>query len=356
MEKRDLYEVLGVARTAPPEELKKAYRQLAFKYHPDKNPENPEAEQKFKEVSSAYEVLSNPEKRELYDRFGHEGLQGQMGGAPEDIFQQFQEMFEGMFGGGFFQGNGRGRGGPRAQRGRDIRADVKLSLKEAVFGCKKELNVAYPQPCEECSGSGAAKGSAKVTCKMCRGHGQIAHGGGMFVISQTCPTCAGEGSVIKDPCGKCKGRGETRLEKMVKVGIPAGVDNGQAVQCRGQGEVGRNGGPAGNLLVVVEVDADTTFQREDYDLLCELPLTFPQVALGATVEVHTLDDKVLKVEVPAGTQPGHAFTFRGEGVPLRERGGRGDLHVVAKVEVPKRLNDKQKKLLKELEKALAEHR
>jgi len=358
--KRDYYEVLGVARTASPDEVKKAFRQLAFKFHPDRNPNNPDAEKSFKEVSEAYDVVSDTRKRELYDAYGHAGLEGQSFRPAEDLFEQFQDMFADFFGasfGGFgFGGAAKAqqRGGPRATRGRDVRTAVRLSFKEAVLGCKREINVAYPQNCAECSGSGAAKGSAPTTCGTCRGRGQVAHGAGGFVISTTCPECGGRGSVIKQPCGECRGRGEVRQERKVKVSIPAGIDHGQAVRISGLGEPGQNSGPAGNLLVSVEVEPDPRFQREGFDLAMEVPLSFPQAALGSSVQVTTVDDRPLKVTVPPGTQPGTTFVFENEGVPYVDGSGRGKLVVVAKVEVPKKLSDKQKKLLKDLERALAD--
>lgn len=355
VQKRDYYEVLGVARTASADEIKKSFRQLAFKHHPDKNPDDSEAERLFKEVSEAYDVLSDRNKRELYDAYGHAGLEGQSFRPAEDLFEQFQDMFADFFGGSFgFGSSPRGRGGPRVTRGRDMRTTVRLTFKEAVLGCKRELNVTYPQPCEACSGTGAAKGAAQSTCGTCRGRGQVAHGAGGFVITSTCPECGGRGSVIKQPCTECRGQGETQTQRKVKVSIPAGIDHGQAVRIGGLGEPGQHGGPAGNLLVGVEVEPDETFQRDGFDLATEVPISFVQAALGSTVEIPTIGDGKVKLTVPPGTQPGDVFTFDGEGVPYVDRRGRGKLLAVVRVAVPKRLTDAQKKVLRELEKALGE--
>ncbi len=357
MQKRDYYEVLEVTRTASADEMKKAYRSLAFKFHPDRNPDNPDAEKQFKEASEAWDVLSDPRKRELYDAYGHAGLDGQSFRPAEDLFEQFQDMFADFFGGSFggfsFGGSAGGRPkGNRAARGRDVKTSVRLSLKEAVLGCKREISVQYPIKCVECEGSGAAKGSGPTTCARCRGRGQVAVGTGGFVMSSLCPDCGGRGTVIHTPCTACRGRGETRQEKKVKVSIPAGIDNGQAIRLGGLGEQGHHGGPNGNLLVAVEVEDDPRFHREGSDLATEVPVSFSQAALGASIEVPTLDEKQLKLSVPPGTQPGQIFTFEDEGVPHVDGPGRGRLLVIVKIEVPRKLNDKQRKALKELEKLL----
>jgi molecular chaperone DnaJ len=358
VQKRDYYEVLGLSRSAGADEIKKAFRQLAFKFHPDRNPNDPEAERAFKEVSEAYDVLSDGRKRELYDAYGFAGLEGQAFRPAEDLFEQFQDMFADFFGASFGfggMGGGRGRGGQsRATRGRDMRTAVRLSLREAVFGCKREITVGYPQQCEECSGSGAARGSSPVTCGSCRGRGQVAHGAGGFLITTTCPECAGRGTVIKQACAACRGRGEVRSERKVKVSIPAGIDHGQAVRIAGLGEPGQQGGPAGNLLVVVEVEPDPRFQREGVDLATEVPVSFTQAALGGTVEVQTLDEQTLSLTIPPGTQPGDTFTFEREGVPYVDGRGRGSLVVVARLEVPRTLTEQQKQALRALETAFAE--
>lgn len=363
VQKRDYYEVLGVSKEAAPDEIKKAFRQLAFKYHPDKNPDNPEAELAFKEVSEAYDVLSDRNKRELYDAYGHAGLEGQQFRPAEDLFEQFQDMFADFFGASFgFGFNGGPRGGasrgrngqPRPTRGRDVRTSVQITLREAVLGCKREITVGYPQACTACEGSGAAKGSAPVTCGTCRGRGQVAHGAGGFLITTGCPECGGRGTVVKQACTDCRGRGEVRQERKVKVSIPAGIDHGQAIRIAGLGEQGSNGGPAGNLLVGVEVEPDPRFHREGADLATEVAVSFPQAALGTTLEIPTIDEKTLKVSIEPGTQPGATIVFENQGVPYVDRSGRGRLVAVVRVEVPKKLSEKQRKLLKELEKEFAE--
>ncbi|MBL8682646.1 MAG: molecular chaperone DnaJ [Myxococcales bacterium] len=359
MDKRDYYEVLGVSKGANADEVKKAFRQLAFKYHPDRNPDDPSAEAKFKEASEAYDVLSDAQKREMYDQFGHAGLNGEGFRPADDLFEQFQGMFADFFGGGFgFGGAPKGRGGaqkgPRPTRGRDVRTGVRITLKDAVLGCKRDLDVAMPKMCADCNGSGAAKGAAPVTCNACRGRGQVTHGAGGFIIQTTCPECSGRGSVIKQACTACKGHGEVREDKKVKVAIPAGIDHGQMIRLSGLGEAGSNGGPAGNLLVAVEVEEDPRFERDGYDLATEVAISFPQAALGAKVEITTIDERTLSVEIPPGTQPGAVFTFENEGVPYVDSHGRGRLAVIAKVEVPKKLSGKQRKAMEELARALSE--
>jgi molecular chaperone DnaJ len=355
VQKRDYYEVLGIERRASSEEIKKSFRQLAFKYHPDRNPDDAKAELAFKEISEAYDVLSDANKRELYDTYGHAGLEGQQFRPPEDLFEQFQDMFADFFGASFGVGfGGRGRGQARVTRGRDVRTSVRLALKEAVLGCKRELRIGYPQRCGACDGTGGLRGAAPSTCGTCRGRGQVAHGAGGFLITSTCPDCGGRGTVIKQACPECRGRGELLQERKVKVSIPAGIDHGQAVRLGGLGEPGRGGGPTGNLLVAVEVESDPKFHREGFDLATEVVLTFPQAALGATVEVPTIDDRTLRLAIPPGTQPGQNFVFEREGVPFVDRNGRGRLVAVARVDVPRKLSDRQKKLLKELEQVLTE--
>ncbi len=359
--KRDYYEVLGVKKNASPDEVKKAFRSLAVKYHPDKNPDDPEAEGRFKEASEAYEVLSDTSKRKMYDAYGHAGLEGQGFHPPEDIFVQFQDLFSEFFGGGFGQGGGR-RAGPaqgarqskRPQQGRDLRTQVQLTLREAVFGVKRDVNVVYAATCASCEGSGAEKGSSPVACSTCRGRGQVAHGGMGFMVSMPCNDCGGSGQVIGKPCKDCRGRGELRAEKKVKVSIPAGIDHGQAIRVPGHGEAGVNGGPAGNLLVVIEVQPDGRFERHDNDLVAEVPVSFTTAALGGSVEFTNLDDQTVRVDIPAGTQPNTPITLRGLGVPFVDGGGRGSLVAVVRVEVPKKLNAQQKKLLVELASSFGE--
>lgn len=356
--KRDYYESLGVQKTATADEIKKAFRKEAFKYHPDRNEGNAEAEAKFKEVTEAYDALSDAEKRKIYDQYGHAGLEGQGMRPPEDIFEQFQDLFADFFGSGFGGGGGgRGRGGgrnsqPRVQPGRDLRTGVRLNLREAVYGTKRDVSVVFPAVCGTCNGSGAAKGSAPVTCGSCKGRGQVTQGSMGFMIAMPCPECGGAGKVIGKPCGDCRGRGEVRSEKKVKVSIPAGIDHGQAIRVAGHGEPGPNGGPPGNLLVVVEVEQDSKFQREGNDLLVEVPVAFHTAALGGTAELSNLDGTSVSVNIPPGTQPNTAFTLEGIGVPYVDGNGRGNLIAVARVEVPRRMNARARKALEEFARAL----
>lgn len=359
--KRDYYEVLGVKKAATADEVKKAFRSLAVKYHPDKNPDNPEAEGKFKEASEAYEVLSDGNKRKMYDSYGHAGLEGQGFQPPEDIFVQFQDLFSEFFGAGFGGaqqqrrgGGGGARQGKRAQQGRELRTQVQLTLREAVYGVKRDVTVVYPAACATCEGSGAERGSAPVACSTCKGRGQVAHGGMGFMVSMPCSDCGGSGQVIGKPCKDCRGRGEVRAEKKVKVSIPAGIDHGQAIRVPGHGEAGLHGGPAGNLLVVIEVAPNDHFERHENDLVSEVPISFASAVLGATIEFTNLDDQVVQIVVPPGTQPNTALTVRNLGVPFVDGTGRGNLVVVVRVEVPKKLNAQQKKLLVELAHAFGE--
>jgi molecular chaperone DnaJ len=355
MSKRDYYEVLGVDRSASLSDIKKSYRKLALELHPDRNPDDPQAEDKFKEASEAYGVLSDQQKRALYDQYGHRGLQSQGQGFTDvqDIFSQFSDIFSDFFGGG---GGGapfgrRTRGGP--ERGADLRTGVRLSLKDAAFGLKKEISLTHPGPCQKCDGSGA-KGGKRKPCPRCQGTGQITHSRGFVLLQTSCPNCQGMGSTVEDPCDECRGSGQVEIKRSVKVTFPAGIDHGQTLRVPGQGLAGRSGGPAGNLYVEVAVDNDERFTREGYDLIHEITLSFPQAALGIDVDVPMLDDTNLSVEIPAGTQPNEAVTVRGKGVPRLNGSGNGDLHVLVHVQVPKRLSSKAKKLLKELEETLGE--
>ncbi|HJL18951.1 MAG TPA: molecular chaperone DnaJ [Sandaracinaceae bacterium LLY-WYZ-13_1] len=353
MSKRDYYEVLGVDRSVSTADLKKAYRRLALKHHPDRNPDDPEAEARFKEVSEAYSVLSDDEKRAIYDRYGHAGLQG--GGQPgfgsvEDIFTHFGDIFGDLFGMG---GMGGPFGGRRRRdmpvRGADLRVGLRLTLEEAAFGCQKEVEVSYPAPCSSCGGTGAEGGELRV-CDSCNGAGQVAINRGAFMLSTTCPSCGGRGRIPESACASCEGSGEEHVDRRVKVSIPAGIDEGQSLRLANQGQPGMRGGPPGHLFVVVDVKPHEHFQREGYELLYELGLSFPQAALGGEVEVPTLGDEgTVKVEVPAGVQPGDHLVVRGEGVPRLDGRGRGDLVVVAQVDVPQKLSTKARQLLLELQ-------
>ncbi|MEM7433783.1 MAG: molecular chaperone DnaJ [Myxococcota bacterium] len=357
MDKPDYYEVLEVSRQVTVTELKKAYRQKALEFHPDRNPDNPEAEERFKLCAEAYAVLSDPNKRETYDRFGHAGLGG--GGAPGfgdigDVFSQFQDIFADIFGGGFgFGGFGRRRRDPNGpQRGADVRTDIVLTLREAAFGTKSEVDLSHPSPCEACHGTGALDGEL-VACETCGGRGQVARAQGAFVMTTTCPTCRGRGSLPKAMCDECDGTGQQDLERVVKVNVPAGVDSGQTLRLTGQGQAGSRGGPAGDLYVTVRIAPDEDFQREGFDLIQRVEVTYPQAAMGAKVEVPVLDEDESAsqtLKIPSGTQPGDTLIMRGEGVPRLNGRGRGDMACVVEVVVPKKLSREQKRLLKDLDK------
>lgn len=361
MAKRDYYEVLGVERSATADQLKKAYRKLALELHPDRNPDNPQAEEGFKQASEAFAVLSDPQKRERYDAYGHAGLEAAGFSGVSDlgsIFDQFRDIFGGgdVFGfGDLFGGGRRGRrDGP--QRGADLRAMIELTLAEAAFGTKKELALAHPAPCPKCEGSGAAPGSKRETCATCQGRGQVAHSRGAFVLSTTCPKCHGEGSTVQQPCPDCRGHGEVNVERRVKVTVPAGIDDGQTLRVAGQGQPGRRAGPAGHLYVTVQVAPHAELTRDGNDLVYELTLTFPEAALGAEVQVPKLDGGHATVKVPAGIQPGESVVLEGQGVPRIDSRGRGNLVAVVHVDVPKKLDGKTKKLIQELAKELGPSR
>jgi len=362
MSKPDYYEVLEVSREVTVSELKKAYRKKALELHPDRNPDNPEAEEQFKVCAEAYAVLSDPQKRQLYDRFGHAGLGG---GAPGfgdigDVFSQFQDIFGDLFGGGGgfgFGGFGRRRRDPNAPtRGADIRTDVSLTLREAAFGATREIDLSHPSPCEACHGTGAENGELE-SCAGCGGRGQVARAQGAFVMTTTCPTCQGRGVRAKAACKECDGGGQVDVERVVKINVPPGVDTGQSLRLSGRGQDGARGGPAGDLYVTVHVEPNEEFRREGFDLVHHLSVTYPQAALGAKVEVPALEedeDATETVKIPAGIQPGETLVVRGAGVPRLHGRGRGDLICVVEVEVPKRLSREQKRLLKELDRTFDE--
>jgi molecular chaperone DnaJ len=346
-EKRDYYELLGVQRDASTDDIRKAYRKLALQYHPDRNKGSAEATDKFKAVTEAYQVLSDGEKRQLYDQFGHAGVEGRvdLGG---DIFSHFQDLFSEFFGGlGGFGGPRRRRRGP--QRGQDLRMEQVLDLDEAVLGCKRELSVHSPVECTECGGTGAEPGTSPSTCPTCRGTGQISTGRGFVVFSQTCPACAGEGAIIESTCSSCGGAGWEEQSRSVTVTFPPGVDNGHRLRVAGQGVAGRRGGPPGDLYVDVHVRPHERFKRDGIDLITHATISFPDAALGTSVSIPLLDESVHELAIPAGTQPGQVLSVPGKGAP--EIGSRavGGLHVVVQVAVPKRLSKRAKKLLKELE-------
>ena len=344
----DLYEVLGVARDASSSDLKKAYYRLAKKYHPDHNPNDKEAEDKFKEAAEAYQILADDDQRARYDRFGMDGVKGGGGGGfnnADDIFSAFGDMFGDFFG-------GRGGGGRRQQRGADLRVDLNLTFAEAVWGVSKEVKVSRDISCTTCSGSGAKAGSKPEPCKTCQGKGQVFHAQGFFMVQTTCPQCRGAGKTIKDPCEDCRGRGVTAETSTLNVTVPAGVDDGQSLRLAGKGEqVPGGGGGAGNLYVVLHVQGDERFRREGADILTEVHIGMAKAALGGEVEVFTLDDKCTgsaSIEIKPGTQPGDHIVRRGGGIPRVGEAGRGDQVVRFNVEVPKKLTSRQEELLREL--------
>ncbi len=354
-EKRDYYEVLGVSRTATAEEIKKAYRKLAMQYHPDRNPGNEEAAEKFKEASEAYEVLSDSTKRQRYDQFGHEGMKSTFGPGGFDFGRDFtqgadlQDILGSLFGGGFgdfFGGGGRSRPRNSAQRGNDLRFDLEIDLEEAIFGSHRDLDLPVSDTCPDCGGSGAAPGSSRETCRQCGGRGSVISGGGFFQISQPCPVCGGEGTIVKNPCRKCRGTGRVKTRRTISLRIPPGVDTGTRLRLSGKGEGGLRGGPAGDLHVVIHVREHELFTRQDDDLACVVTVPPHVAALGGEVEVPT-PDGVAKLKISAGTPNGKTFRLRGKGMPSLNGGGNGDLHVRVDIEVPDKLGHHQRKILEE---------
>jgi molecular chaperone DnaJ len=343
-QKRDYYEVLGVQKNVSGQELKSAFRKVALQYHPDRNPGNKDAEDKFKEASEAYEVLSDPERRARYDRFGHAGVGGAAGGDPfgggfqgVNINDIFGEIFGDIFG-------GRGGRGRVSNRGSDLRFNLEISFEEAAFGCRPKVPIPRPKKCDTCSGSGSKSGAAPKACGTCGGSGELRFTQGFFAVSRPCTDCGGTGAVVPDPCGKCRGSGKVPAEEVIEVNIPPGVDNGTRVRLGGLGEPGDRGGPPGDLYVTVIVREHSLFQREDYDVFCEVPISFTQAALGAKIDVPTLDGKV-KMTIPEGTQSGKVFRLKGKGIPHLHSGQRGDQHVRVVVETPTGLTQKQRELL-----------
>ncbi len=355
--KRDYYHVLGVARSAGPDEIKKAYRKLAVKLHPDKNPGDKKAEEDFKELGEAYEVLSNPDKRSAYDRYGHQAFANGGGGGGgfggmHDPFEVFREVFgagRGGGGGGIFEGifgeafggEAGERGGGGRGRGSDLRYDMRITFQEAARGVEKEIEISKLQACTVCHGSGAEPGSKVTTCPTCAGHGQVAVTRGIFNVAQTCPKCRGAGQVIEKPCQACRGEGRQEKESKIKIKIPAGVEDGTRLRSSGQGEGGVRGGPAGDLYVVLHVETHELFEREGTDLFCNVPISFARAALGGEIKVPTLEGSAI-LKIPAGTPSHKVFRLRGKGMPEVHGRGVGDLHVKIYVEVPTRLNANQK--------------
>ena len=363
-EKRDYYEVLGVSKGASEDEIKRAYKKLARKYHPDMNPGDKEAEEKFKEVNEANEVLSDPEKKARYDQFGFAGVDpsygagaggGAYGGAGGFDFGDLGDIFGSFFGGGF---GGQQRRNPNApQRGESIRASVSVTFKEAAFGCEKDVTVERSEQCATCKGSGCQPGTTPEICPDCRGSGQVQVQQrtpmGVFAASRPCQKCHGTGRIIHQPCTDCGGQGRVRKRKTIKVNIPAGIDHGQTISLQGQGNAGKNGGSAGDLLITVMVQPDETFRREGVDVFCDAPITFAQAVLGATLEIPTIDGKV-KYDLPEGTQTGTVFRLRGKGIPVLNGRGRGDQYVTVNVETPRNLTKEQKEALRSFSDMLGE--
>lgn len=348
--KRDYYEVLSVERNASGDEIKRAYRKLAVKFHPDKNPDDPHAEEQFKELGEAYDVLIDEQKRAAYDRYGHAAFaQGGRGGGFHDPFDIFREVFSGAGDGGgifetFFGGNAAQADG--SQRGSDLRYDMQITLEEAAFGVEKEIEVRKLDACDKCNGSGAAPGSRAITCPVCRGRGQVVSARGFFQVSQTCPKCRGLGEVIEQPCDVCDGEGRVEKTSRIKIKIPPGIAHGSRLRSTRNGEAGIRGGDQGDLYVVVHIKEHPVFQREDDNLSCEVPISFATAALGGEVPVPTLEGKA-SLKVPAGTQGGQSFRLRGKGVVRVNGRERGDLFAKLLVEVPSRLNSEQRQKLEE---------
>jgi molecular chaperone DnaJ len=353
-DKRDYYEVLGVGRTATEEEIKRSYRKLAVKFHPDKNPDDPHAEEKFKELGEAYDVLMDADKRAAYDRFGHaafaQGGAGFGGGGFHDPFEIFREVFSGSgFGGGIFETFFGGSAGGRAEdrsRGSDLRYDMEIKLEEAAFGADKTIEIEKLDSCDKCHGSGAESGSRRMTCSTCGGRGQVISSRGFFQISQTCPRCHGAGEVVEKPCQKCRGDGRVEKLSRIKLKIPGGIREGMRLRSPANGEAGIGGGPAGDLYVVIHVKEHKVFHREADDLYCEVPISFSVAALGGEIDVPTLEGKA-QLKVPLGTQSGQTFKLRGKGITNINGRGRGDLFARLIVEVPSRLNPEQRRKLEE---------
>ncbi|MFW5802387.1 MAG: molecular chaperone DnaJ [Verrucomicrobiota bacterium] len=353
---KDYYDILGISQSATQDEIKKAYRKLAVKYHPDKNPGDKAAEDKFKEVSEAYEVLGDEGKRKQYDQFGHEAFtnrQGPAGGGPSgDPFDIFSQVFGGSMFDEFFGGGGGGRRA-RSQRGSDLRYDMEVNFEDAVFGADTTVQIPRAETCSTCGGSGAAPGTSTKTCSHCRGAGQVTMSQGFFSVRQACPYCRGQGETIESPCSACGGEGRVQSRKRIQIHIPAGVDTGSRLRVPNEGEAGPRGAPSGDLYVVIHVRPHDLFRRDGSDVHCDIPIPFTKAALGGMVKVPTLSGTA-EIKIPPGTQNGTVFRLRGKGIPSVRGGGRGDQHVHVIVEVPTKLNADQRQKLQEFEDATSE--
>ena len=349
MADKDFYEILGVQRNASDDEIKKSYRKLAMKYHPDRNKDDKESERKFKEVSAAYEILKDSEKRSAYDQYGHDAFrQGGMGGGQGfgDFGGGFSDIFEEFFGGGF-GGQSRQRG---PQRGNDLRYNMSVSLQEAYSGKKSQIRIPSYEGCDLCSATGSADKSGPSTCSTCGGQGKVRSTQGFFSIERPCPTCGGEGSSIKNPCLKCSGTGQVKKQKTISVTIPAGVDTGTRIRISGEGEPGQRGAGNGDLYIFVEVQKDKLFEREEENIFCQIPISITTATLGGDVEVPTIEGKKARLNIPPGTQSETQFRLKGKGMSILRQTRRGDMYVEANVEIPVNLNSKQKAILQEFEK------
>ena len=346
-QKRDYYEILGIAREASEQEIKSAYRKLAVRHHPDKNPGSKEAEEKFKEAAEAYSVLSDPEKRNRYDHFGHNGMQGGFSGFDPATFSDFGDILGDFFGFGDLFGGSRRRRGP--ERGADLRYDLKISFRDAAFGLKTKIKIPRQETCGTCGGQGTAKGKSPINCPACQGTGQVRYQQGFFSISRTCGQCNGEGRIIRDPCETCHGRGHLRKERVLELRIPAGVDNGSRLRIQGEGEAGNRGGPSGDLYVVIYLEDHPFFQRQGNNIYCQIPIGITQAVLGAEISVPTLEGEE-KVKIPEGTQSGTVFRLRNKGIVSLNERGRGDQFVTVNVVIPTKISKEQRLLFESLAK------
>jgi molecular chaperone DnaJ len=348
---RDFYEILGVEKTADQDSIKKAYRKLAMQFHPDRNPGNKEAEDKFKESAGAYEILSDPQKRAQYDRFGHQAFAGGAGGPQyqnmEDIFSSFGDIFSEFFGGGGMGAGRDSRGSRGARRGSDLRFVTEIDLEDVLKGLEKDIEFDTEESCEPCVGTGAEKGSQPETCVTCRGSGQVVTRQGFFTMATTCPSCQGQGQVIKNKCKKCRGSGRSTVQRKIRVNIPAGVDTGTRLRVSSEGEGGYRGGPSGDLYVEIRVKEHEIFEREGDHLFSKVKVHYAEALLGATVDVPTLDGKA-EIKIPSCTQPGGVLSLKGQGLPSLRGGRRGDIHFETIVEFPQKLGDKERELLAQI--------